>query len=96
MQVKNPSELTPEQKREALAYLMFLKRKRRGKIKGQGCADGRNQWAYIAKEDAASPTMATKAVFLTAIIDAMEGREVAEFDVPGAFMQADIDKLVHV
>ena len=32
--------LTPEQRREALAYLMFLKRKRCGKIKGRGCADG--------------------------------------------------------
>jgi len=40
--------------------------------------------------------VATKAVFLTAIIDAMEGREVAVFDVLGEFMQADMDKLVHV
>lgn len=96
MQVKGPSELTPEQKREALAYLMFLKRKRGGKIKGRGCADGRKQRAYTAKEDAASPTVATEAVFLTAVIDAMEGREVAVFDVPGAFMQADMDELVHM
>ena len=86
MQVKNPSKLTPEQKKEALTYLMFLKRK-------LGCADGRKQRAYTAKEDAASPTMATEAVFLTAIIDAMEGQEVAVFDVPGAFMQADMDEL---
>ena len=40
--------------------------------------------------------MATEAVFLTAVIDAMEGREVAVFDVPGAFVQADMDELVHV
>jgi len=93
MQVRNPSKLTPEQKKEALAYLMFLKRKRGGKIKGRGCTDGRKQRAYTAKEDAASPTMATEAVFLTAIIDAMEGQEVAVFDVPGAFMQADMDEL---
>ena len=32
--------LTPEQHKEALAYLMFLKRKRCGKIKGHECADG--------------------------------------------------------
>ena len=40
--------------------------------------------------------MATESVFLTAVIDALEGRDVAVLDVPGAFMQADMDKLVHV
>jgi len=35
-------------------------------------------------------------VFLTAVIDALEGRKVAIFDVPGAFMQVDMDELVHV
>ena len=88
--------LTPEQRREALAYLMFLKRKRCGKIKGRGCADGRKQRAYIAKEDSTAPTVSTEAVFLTAVIDALENRDVAVLDVPGAFMQADIDELVHV
>jgi len=50
----------------------------------------------MAKEDAALPTVATEAVFLTAVIDALKEREVAVFDVPGAFMQADMDELVHV
>ena len=40
--------------------------------------------------------VSTEAVFLTAIINALENREVAVLDVPGAFMQADIDKLVHM
>ena len=88
--------LTPEQRREALAYLMFLKRKRCGKIKGRGCADGRKQRAYITKEDSTAPTVSTEAVFLTTVIDALENRDVAVLDVPGAFMQADIDELVHV
>ena len=35
-------------------------------------------------------------MFLTAVIDALENRDVAVLDVPGAFMQADIDELVHV
>ena len=42
------------------------------------------------------PTVSTEAVFLTAVIDALENREVAFLDVPGAFIQADIDELVHV
>ena len=88
--------LTHEQRKEALAYLMFLKRKRCGKVKGRGCADGRKQRVYIAKEESTTPTASTDAVFLTVLIDALEGREVAVLDVPGALMQADIDELVHV
>ena len=62
MLVKKPGELTPEQKKEAMAYLMLLKWKRSGKIKGQGCADRQKQRAYTAKEDTVSPTIATEAV----------------------------------
>ena len=86
--------LTSEQQKEALVYLMFLKRKRCGKVKGHGCADGGKQRAYIAKEEATAPTVSTEAVFLTAIINALESREVAVLDVPRAFMQVDIDELV--
>ena len=88
--------LTPEQRKEALAYLMFLKCKCCGKIKGCGCADGWKQRAYIAKEESTAPTVSTEAVFLTAVIDALENQDVTVLDVPGAFMQADIDELVHV
>ena len=50
---------------------MFLKRKWCGKIKGDGCADGRKQRAYITKEDSTAPMVSTEAVFLTAVINAM-------------------------
>ena len=44
MQPINCKDLTPAQKREALGYLMFLKKKQSGTIKGCGCAeDGRKQ-----------------------------------------------------
>jgi hypothetical protein len=33
---------------------------------------------------------------LSATIDATEERDMATVDIPGAFMQADIDKVVHV
>ena len=88
--------LTTAQKREALGYLMFLKRKRSGKIKARGCADGRPQRAYIPQEDARAPTISTEAVFMTAVIDAMENRTVAVVDIPGAFMQADMDPGVYM
>ena len=39
MQPVNRKDLSPSQKKEALGYLMFLKKKRCGAIKGRGCAD---------------------------------------------------------
>jgi len=84
--------LTTEQRQRALSYLMFLKRKRCGAIKGRGCADGRPQRKYTLKIDATSPTVTTEAVFLTALIDADQGRDVAIVDIPGAFMQVDSDE----
>jgi hypothetical protein len=90
---KHAAELTHVQKQEALvAYLMFLKRKRCWKIKGRRCDDGLKECAYTAREDAASPAVATKSVFLTTIINALEGQDVAMLDVPRAFMQVDMDE----
>ena len=37
----DPDSLSQYQKQKTLEYLMFLKQKRCGKIKGRGCADGR-------------------------------------------------------
>ena len=96
MQPVRRKDLSPAQKREALGYLMFLKKKRCGKIKGWGCADGRKQRAYITKEESTSPTISTVAVFLTAMVDAWEHRNVTVLDVPGAFMQVDMDELFHL
>jgi Reverse transcriptase (RNA-dependent DNA polymerase) len=93
--VKNES-LSSEDKRAALEYLMFLKKKRCGKIKGRGCADGRKQRLYTAKEEASSPTVAIESVMLSCVIDAKEQRDVATVDIPGAFMQADMDEVVHM
>jgi len=96
MKPKHKRKLSRKELREVLEYLMFLKRKRTGVVKGRGCADGRKQRAYISREDAASPTVMTELVFITAVIDALERRDVGTADLPGAFMQADMDELVHV
>jgi hypothetical protein len=90
------NELSRDDKRAALQYLMFLKKKRNGTIKGRGCADGRKQRLHTNKEDASSPTVAIEAVMLSCVIDAMERRDVATVDIPGAFMQAEMDELVHM
>jgi hypothetical protein len=88
--------LTREEKRAALHYLMHLKKKHCGRIKGRGCADGRKQRVYKTKEESSSPTVAIESLFLTAVIDAKEGRYVATCDIPGAFMHADMDEIVHM
>ena len=95
LEPRSATELSASEKKAALQYLMFLKQKRSGKIKG-GCADGRKQREHTNKEDASSPTVAIESVLLSCTIDAKENRDVATVDIPGAFMQADMDEVVHL
>jgi hypothetical protein len=90
MEPVRKSDLTPAERKGALRYLMFLKEKRTGQIKGRGCADGRFQRKYMSKEETSSPTVATEALILSCVIDAIEERDVATCDIPGAFMQSDM------
>jgi hypothetical protein len=84
-----PEGITRDIFKMSLGYLMFLKRKRCGKIKARGCADGRPQREYISKDQSSSPTVANNALFTTCLVDAIEIRAVAICDIPGAFLQAD-------
>ena len=93
---KHASMLTQEEKRCSLQYLMFLKQKRCGCIKGRGCADGWKQRVYKTKEETSAPTVSIESLFLLCVIDAKEGQKVATCDIQGAFMQADIDEITHV
>jgi hypothetical protein len=43
-----------------------------------------------------SPTVKTESVLLTSIIDASEGRVVAVYDIPGAFLHPTLEEVVHV
>jgi len=70
---KDPKTLSIKECRAALEYLMFLKKKRCGKIKARGCTDGQKQRAYLSKEETSSPMVSTEALFLTCVIDAEEG-----------------------
>ena len=90
------SSLTSAQRKAALQYLMFLKEKRCGKVKARGCADGCKQHLYKTKDETSSPTMNVEALFITCLIDAMEGREDMTCDIPGAFMHSEMDELVHM
>ena len=49
--------------------------------------NGKPSQDWMSKEDASSPTVTMEGIFLTAIIDALEGRDVMSADIPNAFIQ---------
>ena len=90
------SDLTWEEKKEALNSLLFVTEKRNGDIKARNVADGSKQRTYEGydKKDGASPTVLTESVFLIGVIDACERRAQAVIDVANAFLQSHNDKTV--
>ena len=58
-------------------------------MKARMCADGQKQRGDWTKQET---TVSTEAVFITAVIDAHKERDVACFDIPGAFLHADSDE----
>ena len=72
---------------------MFLKLNRNGKIKGRSVPDGNKQRDFIIKEEAGSPTVDTKSVLLSCVIDAQEHRGVATIDIPDVFIQACVGNI---
>ncbi len=72
---------------------MFHKEKRDSSVKARMCADGQKQkegtWS---KQDTTSPTVAMELVFITTIVDAHKGQDVACFDILGAFLHADVEE----
>lgn len=87
---RQPKGLNRDERRRALEYLMFLKKKQDGTVKGGGCADGRKQRHTIDKDSASSPTISTEGLLLIATIAAREKRKVDTVDVPGAYLQTDL------
>ena len=93
----NPDTLTPEQKRKALDAVNLIKQKRCGKIKGRTCANGSKQKRYLKEgENIASPTMSLEALISTLMIDAKEERYTVVFDVPGAYLHAEMPQDKHL
>ena len=82
--------MTPEERRKAMESLIFLTEKRDGTIKARQCANGSVQRKWMGKEESTSPTALLESILLTAVIDAMEKRDVITIDIPNAFIQTDI------
>lgn len=79
-------DLTPEDKPKILRTIMFLKKKRDGRIKSRLVADGSTQKYEETIFDVSSPTVATESVFIAAAVAAGEKRFAATTDVEGAYL----------
>jgi hypothetical protein len=89
-------DLTPNDRKRVLRVINLIKEKRSGLIKGRTVADGRAQKLWYEKAETYSPTCGLDSFFLSLIIDAHEGRDVAIADVTGAYLNAFMDELVIV
>ena len=88
------STLNKNQKLAVLVYLMYLKEKMAGVLKGRSCAGGRKQRETMVKSEASSPIAAIESVLLTSAKDDLEECAVCITVVPGAYLNADMEKLV--
>jgi hypothetical protein len=83
------NKLSNEEKSKALTLIIFLKEKQDGNVKARSCANGSEQRAHVAKEEAAAPTVTLESVFVTATIDAKEKQIAVTIDIPGVFLHAN-------
>jgi hypothetical protein len=90
-------DLSLTDKRKALGYLMFINQKRCGAVKGREYANGRKSvFTRKKRKQMRQLAVQTESLFLSCVINAEERQNVITCDVPGAFMQVDVDKVVHV
>ena len=83
------SELTEEDKKTALDAVNLIKVKKNGVVKGRTCANGSKEKYFLPENDSiASPTGSLEAIISTLLIDIYEDRDVAIFDIPGAYLHA--------
>ena len=87
----NPDTLSSEDKAKSINAVNLIKQKRDGTIKGRTCADGSKQRRYLGKDESlASPTVSLELLFTTLVIDAHEERYIATFNIPGAYLHAEM------
>ncbi len=65
-------QLTDDEKNKVLESHMFIIKKRTRETKARLVGGGNKQRDYLTKEDSSLPTVATKSVLLTSIVDADE------------------------
>ncbi len=88
---KQYSQLTNDEKTKVPESHMFVNKKRTGETKARLVGGGNKHRDYLTKEDSSSPTVATKSVLLTLVVDADEKQDVAIVDIPNAFIQTGVE-----
>ena len=90
------SLLTIEDRRKALASLMFITKKRNGDIKARTVAYVSNQHTYDGydKSDSLSPTISMDSIFLTGMVDARDKRAIAILDIDNTFLHTENDNKI--
>ena len=68
---------------------------RDGSIKGRGCTYSPSKHIHTSKEDSIYIIVSVESLLFSCTIDSMVGRKVITVDIPGEFMQADMERLVH-
>ena len=83
--------ITSLEKKKVLRAVNLIKEKRSGDLKGCTCVDGSGQRKYLKQDESvASPAASLESLIITLLVDAYEGRDVAVYDVPGAYLQASL------
>ena len=85
------SELSEEDKKTALDAVNLIKVKKDGTVKGRTCANGSKERFYLTPEESvASPTASIESIISTLLVDVYEERDIAIFDIPGAYLHAEM------
>ena len=82
-------DLSENAKKKVMEAVNLVKKKRNGIMKARSCLNGSTQKKFLKElESFASPTVCLESILMTLGIDIYEERDVAIFDVPGAYLHA--------
>jgi hypothetical protein len=84
-------DMTAAERRHAQVVLAYLMEKRDGTCKGCAVYNGKLTREWLSKDNSGSPTCSLEAIFLTAMIDADEERDIMTSNIPNAFIQTPMD-----
>ena len=73
---------------------MLLARKKSGDVKGRLVYNGKGTRSWISREDKSSPTVLNESLMLTCAVDAFERRDIMSLDIPNAYIQVEVPKMI--
>ena len=84
------STMTQSEKRKVVEAMLLLTEKRDGTVKGRAVHNGKPTRAWLNKDKCSSPAVSMESLCITAIIDALEARDIMTNDIPNAFIQTNM------